>query len=51
MNTNACIFCSHSNNKLSKCENGLHFTWCRKHRQHVSPEDICEYFKKEVENE
>ena len=47
MNSKVCIFCKYSNNKLSKCEKGLPFTWCRKHRQHVSPNDSCEYFKNE----
>ena len=52
MNTNVCICCKFSNNKLSKVEKGLSFTWCRKHRQHVSPNDICEHFKNErAENE
>ena len=51
MNDVCCIGCKFSNNKLSKVEKGLNFTWCRKHRQHVSPNDICEYFKKEAKNE
>ena len=52
MNTNVCVCCKFSNNKLSKVEKGLPLTWCRKHRQHVAPNDICEYFKmKETENE
>lgn len=52
MNDTCCIRCNFSNNKLSKCENGLNFTWCRKHRQHTSPNDVCEYFSdKEEEND
>ena len=52
MNTKVCFFCSHSNNKLSKVESGCNFTWCRKHRQHTSPTDVCEYFSnKERKNE
>lgn len=54
MNTDVCINCMYSNNKLSKIENGMSFTWCRKHRQHVSPTDACEFYKsrkKEAENE
>ena len=44
-----CINCKHSNGKYSKVADGLLFTWCRKHRNHFSPNDSCEYFEnKEV---
>ena len=44
-----CINCKHSNGKYSKVADGLLFTWCRKHRNHFSPNDSCECFEnKEV---
>lgn len=52
MSTNVCIYCKRSNNKLSKFENELGFIWCRKHKEHFSPNDSCEYFiDKEKKNE
>lgn len=40
-----CIDCKHSNSKFSKVADGLLFNWCRKYRNHFSPNDSCEYFE------
>lgn len=45
MNPDACINCMYNNNRISKKENGLALTWCRKHNQYVAPIDTCENYK------